>query len=110
MLKLRNGRLWLDPDRIAVVGLFGTLPVGPDGRPFTLEQFGDPVYRLPILGPDEKQLSSIDYEVPGGLAEPSCKPLSPITRRFVENCVLSANDTYSNQVGLGNTLFPNNTF
>jgi hypothetical protein len=110
MLKVVNGRVWLDPDRAPVIGLFGTLPLNSSGLPVEPEQFGYPVVGLPILGLDGSQLSSIDYEVPGGLAEPNCKPLKPVTRLLIENAIFTSNDTYSNQTGYGNTVFPSNTF
>jgi len=42
---------------------------------------------------------------------PACKPLYPLTRLLLENASISANDTYTNQAGIGNTLIahPNTT-
>jgi hypothetical protein len=42
-----------------------------------------------------------------GTINSACMPLSPWTRLLLENANFSANDTYTNQVGLGNTLIAN---
>jgi hypothetical protein len=65
----------------------------------------DDIQCRPILTPKPGDSTWTSADVPA--INGACRPLSPWTRFFLENASFSANDTYTNQVGLGNTLNAN---